>query len=99
MVFGVYEGEKQIGLARVVTDQAVFAYLCDVFVLEEYRGQGVGKWLLETIFSHPDLQGLRRWALATKDAHSLYRLYGFDSLTRPEDWMERFHPYPGEEPD
>lgn len=96
MVFGVYEGEKQVGLARVVTDQAVFAYLCDVFVLEEYRGQGVGKWLLETIFNHPDLQGLRRWALATKDAHELYRVYGFDALTHPEGWMERFRPYPGE---
>ncbi len=96
LAFGLYDGEKQIGLARVVTDRAVFAYLCDVFVLEEYRARGLGKWLLETIFSHPDLQGLRRWTLATKDAHSLYRQYGFDALTRPESWMERFQPNPGE---
>jgi GNAT superfamily N-acetyltransferase len=96
LVFGLYEGEKQIGLARVVSDFAIFAYLCDVFILEEYRAQGLGKWLMEMIFSHPDLQGLRRWTLATRDAHELYRRYGFDSLTSPNGWMERFKPFPGE---
>lgn len=96
LVFGVYDGERQIGLARVVSDYAVFAYLCDVFILEEYRAQGLGKWLMETVFNHPDLQGLRRWTLATRDAHGLYRHYGFDSLTNPDGWMERFNPYPGE---
>jgi len=99
LVFGVYDGEKQIGLARVVTDYAIFAYLCDVFILEDYRANGLGKWLMETIFSHPDLQGLRRWTLATRDAHELYRRYGFDALTNPDGWMERFRPYPGEERD
>ena len=99
LVFGVYDGEKQIGLARIVTDYAIFAYLCDVFILEDYRANGLGKWLMETIFSHPDLQGLRRWTLATRDAHELYRRYGFDALTNPDGWMERFRPYPGEERD
>ena len=99
LVFGVYDGEKQIGLARIVTDCAIFAYLCDVFILEDYRANGLGKWLMETIFSHPDLQGLRRWTLATRDAHELYRRYGFDALTNPDGWMERFRPYPGEERD
>ena len=99
LVFGVYDGEKQIGLARIVTDYAIFAYLCDVFILEDYRANGLGKWLMETIFSHPDLQGLRRWTLATRDAHELYRHYGFDALTNPDGWMERFRPFPGEERD
>jgi len=69
LVFGLYDGAKQIGLARVVSDYAVFAYLCDVFIHEEYRAHGLGKWLIETVMSHPDLQGLRRWTLATRDAH------------------------------
>jgi len=73
----------------VVTDRATFAYLADVFVLDEHRGQGIGKWLLEVILSHPDLQGLRRWMLATRDAHDLYRRYAFTELTRPGIFMER----------
>jgi len=87
--FGVYRGEEQAGFARVVTDRATFAYLADVFVLEEHRGRGIGKWLVEVILSHPDLQGLRRWMLATRDAHDLYRRYTFTELARPGIFMER----------
>ena len=97
--FGVYHRDRQIGFARVVTDYATFAWLADVFVLEEYRGQGIGKWLIEVILSHPRLQGFRRWALATKDAHELYRRFGFDELRRPERWMERPDPNMRERPD
>jgi GNAT superfamily N-acetyltransferase len=96
LVFGVYDGARQVGLARVITDFSIFAYLCDVFIHEEYRGRGVGKWLLETVFSHPDLAGLRRWTLATSDAHGLYRRYGFDGLGDPGTWMERVRPFPEE---
>jgi GNAT superfamily N-acetyltransferase len=87
--FGVYRDEEQVGFARVVTDRATFAYLADVFVLEAHRGQGLGKWLVEVILSHPDLQGLRRWMLATRDAHDLYRRYAFTELARPAIFMER----------
>jgi GNAT superfamily N-acetyltransferase len=89
LCFGVYRGEEQAGFARVVTDRATFAYLADVFVLQEHRGQGIGKWLVEVILSHPDLQGLRRWMLATRDAHDLYRRYAFTELARPGIFMER----------
>ncbi len=87
--FGVYYGERQIGFARVVSDHATFAYLGDVFIIDEFRGQGLSKWLMETIVSHPDLQGLRRWILATRDAHGLYEKFGFHALTFPDRWMER----------
>jgi GNAT superfamily N-acetyltransferase len=90
--FGVYKGKNQIGFARVVTDFATFAYLGDVFILEDFRGKGLSKWLMETIVSHPDLQGFRRWVLATKDAHTLYEKFGFDALARPERWMEKTAP-------
>ncbi len=93
LVFGVYDGERQIGLARVVTDYAIFAYLCDVFIHEDYRAHGLGKWLMQTIMSHPELQGLRRWTLATRDAHGLYRQFGWKSLEAPERWMEVFRPF------
>jgi GNAT superfamily N-acetyltransferase len=96
LVFGVYESNKQIGLARIVTDYGVFAYLCDVFIHEEYRGHGLGKWLIETILSHPDLQGLRRWVLATHDAHGLYSQYGWKLIENPDKWMEILNPFPGE---
>lgn len=86
--FGIYDDEKQIGFARVVSDQATFAYIGDVFVLSEYRGYGLSKWLMQTMLEHPDLQGLRRWILATKDAHGLYSQYGFHELKFPERWME-----------
>jgi GNAT superfamily N-acetyltransferase len=89
LCFGVYRGEEQAGFARVVTDRATFAYLADVFVLEQHRGRGIGKWLVEVILSHPDLQGLRRWMLATRDAHDLYRRYAFAELARPGIFMEK----------
>jgi len=97
MVNSQYAGERQIGLARVVSDYAIFAYLCDVFIHEDYRAHGLGKWLMETVHSHPDLQGLRRWTLATRDAHGLYRQFGWDALAHPDKWMEILNPYPGEE--
>jgi GNAT superfamily N-acetyltransferase len=96
LVFGVYDGEKQIGIARIVSDYAVFAYLCDVFIHEEYRAHGLGKWLMQTIHSHPDLQGLRRWALVTRDAHSLYHQFGWTALNNPNGWMEILNPFPSE---
>ena len=99
LVFGLYDGEKQIGLARVVSDYAVFAYLCDVFIHEDYRAHGLGKWLIETVMNHPDLQGLRRWTLATSDAHGLYRQFGWDDLQNPDKWMEILRPFPGEKLD
>lgn len=87
--FGLYKGENQIGFARVVTDYATFAYLGDVYILAEFRGNGLSKWLMETIVNHPDLQGFRRWVLATKDAHTLYEKFGFHTLVHPERWMEK----------
>jgi GNAT superfamily N-acetyltransferase len=87
LTFGLYNGPRQIGLARVVSDYTTFAWLCDVFIQEDYRGLGLGKWLMETVHSHPDLQGLRRWMLATKDAHGLYRQFGWVPLAPPERWM------------
>jgi len=97
--YGIDRSEQQVGFARVVTDYATFAWLADVFVLEEYRGRGLGKWLIEVILAHPQLQGFRRWALSTKDAHELYRGFGFNELTRPERWMERPDPNMRESPD
>jgi GNAT superfamily N-acetyltransferase len=88
--FGMYDGDKQIGFTRVVTDRAVFAYLCDVFIHEEYRGQALGKWMMETILVHPELQGLRRWCLVTRDAHGLYSQFGFTELYDTRRWMEKF---------
>ena len=83
---------RQVGFARVVTDYATFAYLCDVFIADEVRGKGLGKWLIESVISHADLQGLRRWMLATADAHELYRKFGFTEMSAPTRWMERFSP-------
>ncbi len=90
--FGVYSGENQIGFARVVTDFATFAYLGDVYILEGFRGQGLSKRLMEVIINHPELQGFRRWILATKDAHKLYERFGFSALKFPERWMEKAAP-------
>jgi GNAT superfamily N-acetyltransferase len=92
LCFGIYHQGRQVGFARVVSDLATFAYLADVFILEPYRGRRLSKWLMECILSHPDLQGLRRWMLATRDAHALYQQYGFSSLKAPERWMEIHHP-------
>ena len=90
--FGLYHGARQIGFARVISDEATYAYIGDVFVLDEYRGQGLGTWLMETVVACPELQGLRRWTLATRDAHALYRKVGFAPLHSPERWMERWFP-------
>ena len=97
--FGVYKDGAQVGFARVLTDYATFAWIADVFVLNEHRGRGLSKWLMEVILAHPDLQGFRRWVLATKDAHDLYRKFGFQELKRPERWMERPDPNMQESPD
>lgn len=86
--FGVYDGDAQVGFARIITDRATFAYVCDVFILESHRGKGLGVWLMETVRAHPDLQGLRRWVLATRDAHGLYRKTGFRDIEQPVRYME-----------
>ena len=86
--FGIYHSGRQAGFARVITDQATYAYLADVYVLEEHRGRGLAKWLMEVIMSHPALQGLRRFALSTRDAHALYRQFGFELVANPERQME-----------
>ncbi|HYO22936.1 MAG TPA: GNAT family N-acetyltransferase [Flavisolibacter sp.] len=87
LCFGVYHLHQQIGFARVITDEATFAYLCDVFIDEAYRGKGLSKWLIEVILAYPGLQGLRRFMLATRDAHGLYRQFGFTELTFTDRWM------------
>ncbi|MBI4675716.1 MAG: GNAT family N-acetyltransferase [Chloroflexi bacterium] len=89
--FGLYDGDKQIGFARVISDRATFAYLCDVYIADECRGRGLGKWLMEVVMAHPELQGLRRWTLATRAAHGLYRQFGWTELKSPERWMEIFN--------
>jgi GNAT superfamily N-acetyltransferase len=92
LCFGVYRGRELVGFARVITDKATFAYVGDVFIIEDHRGKGLSKWLMEVIVSQPDLQGMRRWLLATRDAHGLYKHTGFDELRFPERWMERTSP-------
>jgi ribosomal protein S18 acetylase RimI-like enzyme len=90
--FGLYKDGRQIGFARVVTDSATFAYLADVFVLEGERGQGLGRWLVDSILAHPGLQGLRRWLLGTRDAHGLYQKAGFTEPVAPFGFLERLDP-------
>jgi GNAT superfamily N-acetyltransferase len=90
--FGLYSGEKQIGYARVISDHATIAYLGDIFILQEYRGLGLSKWLMEIITEHPNLQNLRRWILLTSTAEWLYKKYGFTKLPKPEIYMEKFDP-------
>ncbi len=90
LCFGLYFGRVQVGFARVISDFTTFAYLADVYILEGHRGKGHAKWMLETIMSYPQLQGLRRFMLATKDAHKLYAQYGFKSLSNVDRWMEVF---------
>ena len=96
LVFGIYEDRRQIGMARIITDFCIFAYLCDVFIHEDYRGHGLGKWLMQSILEHPDLKHIRRWLLATEDAHGLYQQFGFERLVNVEKWMQRLRPFPGE---
>jgi GNAT superfamily N-acetyltransferase len=92
LCFSVFDGETQVGFARVATDRATFAYLADVFVLPAHRGRGLSKLLMETIVAHPDLQGLRRWVLVTRDAHGIYARYGFTPLAKVDGYMERWNP-------
>ena len=90
--FGVFYKGKQVGYARVISDHATIAYLGDVFILPEHRGKGLSKWLMETMTHHPQLQGLRRWILLTKDAHELYKKYGWNEIAVPARWMEKHDP-------
>ena len=89
LCFGVFDGDAQVGFARVITDHATFAYLADVFILASHRGRGLGKQLMAAIHAHPSLQGLRRWQLVTRDAHSLYEQFGWTKLENPARYMER----------
>jgi GNAT superfamily N-acetyltransferase len=90
--FSLFRADRQVGFARVVSDRATFAYLADVFVLEEHRGRGLGAWLVSTVLGHPELQGLRRWLLATRDAHGLYRKLGFSDPAVPSTLLTRHDP-------
>lgn len=92
LCFGVHHPSGQVGFARVITDKATFAYLADVFILEPHRGQGLAKRLVQAILQHPELQGLRRFLLATRDAHGLYRRFGFAELAKPASVMEILRP-------
>jgi GNAT superfamily N-acetyltransferase len=91
LCFGLYQEDRQIGLARVITDYATFAYLCDVYVLDEFRGEGLGKFLMRCVMDHPFRNGLRRFMLRTKDAHGLYRQFGFVAAGEPERYMDITH--------
>lgn len=92
LCFGVFDGAAQVAFARVVTDRATFGYLADVYVLQPYRGRGISKWMMQAVDAHPELQGLRRWALVTKDAQPLYAQFGWTPVSRPERHMERSDP-------
>jgi GNAT superfamily N-acetyltransferase len=92
--FGVYYDHQQIGFARVITDQSTFAYLADVFIISSFRKQGLSKWLMQTILAFADFKNIRRWLLATADAHALYAKFGFESLKNPDRFMQIFTPYP-----
>jgi GNAT superfamily N-acetyltransferase len=92
LCFGIFQSQQQAGFARVISDYATIAYLGDVFVLPQYRGRGLSKWLMACVMAHSDLQNLRRWILLTNDAHDLYRKYGFKELARPETYMELYNP-------
>ncbi|OFX42218.1 MAG: GNAT family N-acetyltransferase [Bacteroidetes bacterium GWA2_30_7] len=90
--FGLMHECRQIGYARIISDFSTIAYLGDVFVLDDFRGQGLSKWLIETVVSHPNLQGLRRWILLTSDAHELYKKFGWKIVEKPENWLEKHNP-------
>jgi GNAT superfamily N-acetyltransferase len=92
LCFGLYHKQQQIGFARLVTDKATFAYLADVFIVPQYRGRGLSRWLIETIHAHSELQTLRRWMLGTRDAHGLYKKFGWTSLAEPERFMQKHNP-------
>ena len=92
LCFALLQGKSQVGFARVVSDSATFAYLCDIYILEDYRGKDLGKWLMECVMNHSALQGLRRFILATRDAHGLYSQFGFRELSKPESMMEILRP-------
>ena len=88
LAFGLFKGDEPAGFGRAVTDRATFAYLADIFVDEAHRGRGLGKWLIQCIFDHPDLYNLRRWMLITEDAHGLYENFGFKVISTPGKFME-----------
>lgn len=88
IAFGVYDGDEQVGFARVVTDRATFAWVCDVFIRDSHRGHGLGIWLMRCVLAHPELQDLRRWLLASTSARGLYQRLGFNPLATPERFME-----------
>ncbi len=92
LCFGIYEGPRQVGFARVISDFATYAYIGDVFILESHRGRGLSQWMMEAIVSHPKLQNLRRWTLLTRDAHGLYAKFGFTQIVSPERYMELHNP-------
>lgn len=92
LCFGVFHHDIQVGFARLITDSATFAYLADVYILEEHRGNGLSKKMMEAVINHPQLQGLRRMVLATSDAHTLYEKFGFKQLANPQTFMELWNP-------
>jgi GNAT superfamily N-acetyltransferase len=92
LCFGLFHESRQIGFARVVTDRATFAWLGDVFVIDAYRSEGLGKWMIESLLEHPDLRGLRRILLGTRDAHGLYTQFGFTPLADPTRFLEIYQP-------
>ncbi|HVW63272.1 MAG TPA: GNAT family N-acetyltransferase [Puia sp.] len=92
LTFGVFYQDRQVGFARIVSDFATVAYLGDVFIAQDHRGKGLSKWLMEQVMAHPGLQGLRRWILLTRDAHELYKQYGWKSIASPDRWMEVHNP-------
>lgn len=93
MCFAIYHDRQVAGFGRVITDKATFAYIADVFVMKDHRGKGLSKWLIHTMTTHPELQGIRRWSLATADAHGLYEQFGFSPLINVERWMQKYQPY------
>ena len=95
LCFGVYDDDKQVGFARIVSDSATVGWICDMFILPSHQGTGLGRWLVESMMEHPDIKGLRRILLNTRDAHDLYIKYaGFRSLLKAESWLERFNESP-----
>ena len=90
LCFGIYKENQQVGFCRVVSDFITFAWIADVFIVEGHRRKGLSKWLMKSVLNHPELNDMRRWVLATKDAHTLYQQFGFTTLVRPERWMEKY---------